>query len=716
MLTVPPTGPTRNRASSPAPIAPSDAPAPTSPNSRRRLPRVEQRVREAPRLHRRDHPEAVDPHVEHAGEEPREGADLRFGLPIGPERIPEQHDVGAEEHQRRHGHGAGPEPRGDARVNRHEQRQRERHGGVHVHEVVRAVPAAGRGCYGSASRAGTPRRRRRCTERKGGRGALRRIARRRTAGAAEPWDGRSLLQVTHVLGLRMLQRILAPLVELRKGEAATAFMMFAYSFLAMTAWNTIRPITRSKFITSLGADNLPYVLLAAGFIIGILMAGYAWLIARLPRRWGLPIVQVGLAALLVLFWFLFQTPATWVSVAFYVAGLILGLLLISQFWTVANVVYDPRQAKRLFGFIGTGAPLGGIAGSALASYAPQIGSTNLLLPSAGFMLLCAALVAAIIRRERVEADPIASVKGEKGVSAAEAFNLLRRLEAPADHRARDQLRGARGLHHRAAAEHGGAGRERRRGDRFHHGVSRAGRPVDLDDRVRRPDLADEQDPSIPGHRLRADGAPRQPRIHGDRHAAERRALGAGSRARAGPVAAIHRRQDHPRDPVPAAAERRQAQSEIVPRRHRRSRGEGDGGAAAAGARPAVGTAAGLAASQLRHPGGDGRVGLHVDPRAQGLPQGVPPEHRAPRRRARRGPAERRRSVDHRNAGAGAGAAGPGPGRLRHRHARVARQAQPRHAAAPLSRLTRRCGSARCAPSARCAATSACGGSRRSGAC
>ena len=41
------------------------------------------------------------------------------------------------------------------------------------------------------------------------------------------------------------------------------------------------------------------------------------------------------------------------------------------------------------------------------------------------MLLCAALVMAIIRRERVEADPIAAVKGEKGVSAAEAFNLLR---------------------------------------------------------------------------------------------------------------------------------------------------------------------------------------------------------------------------------------------------------------------------------------------------
>ena len=86
------------------------------------------------------------------------------------------------------------------------------------------------------------------------------------------------------------------------------------------------------------------------------MAGYAWLMARLPRRWGLPVTQAGMAVMLIVFWFLFRTDATWVSVAFYVAGLILGVLLISQFWTLANVVYDPRQAKRLFGFIGGGAP------------------------------------------------------------------------------------------------------------------------------------------------------------------------------------------------------------------------------------------------------------------------------------------------------------------------------------------------------------------------
>src|SRR3954462_2158512 len=99
----------------------------------------------------------------------------------------------------------------------------------------------------------------------------------------------------------MLQRILSPIVDVRKEESLTAVLMFAYSFLAMAAYNSIKPLTRSKYITELGAANLPYVMLAAGFIIGILMTGYAWLMARLPRRWALPIVQTGMSVFLLLF-------------------------------------------------------------------------------------------------------------------------------------------------------------------------------------------------------------------------------------------------------------------------------------------------------------------------------------------------------------------------------------------------------------------------------
>jgi ATP:ADP antiporter, AAA family len=223
-----------------------------------------------------------------------------------------------------------------------------------------------------------------------------------------------------------LQRLLAPIVEVRKEEGLTAFLMFSYSFTAMTAYNAIKPLTRSKFISDLGADNLPYVLLASGFIIGVLMTGYAWVMSRLPQRWGISLMQVGLAGVLLAFFALFRTNASWASAAFYVLANLMGVLLISQFWTVANLVYDPRQAKRLFGFIGGGAPLGGVAGSALATNAERLGSANLLLISAALMIMCAALVGYIAAREHMQADPTTlKPKEEKGVSLTEAFTLLR---------------------------------------------------------------------------------------------------------------------------------------------------------------------------------------------------------------------------------------------------------------------------------------------------
>ncbi|HET7748108.1 MAG TPA: Npt1/Npt2 family nucleotide transporter [Terriglobales bacterium] len=223
-------------------------------------------------------------------------------------------------------------------------------------------------------------------------------------------------------------RILGRIGQIQAGEAATAFLMLAYSFLAMASYNAIKPITRSKFIDSLGADNLPYVQLAAGLLIGMIMVAYSWLMARLPRRWSLPIVQVGIVGLLLAFWFLFRVGGTWVPVAFYVTGLILGILLISQFWTLANLVYDPRQAKRLFGFIGAGAPLGGIAGSILTvRYVKQIGSVNILLVSAVLMALCVLIVAAIIFREQLSglAAPAEGAKEETKAQGWQGLDLLR---------------------------------------------------------------------------------------------------------------------------------------------------------------------------------------------------------------------------------------------------------------------------------------------------
>ena len=104
--------------------------------------------------------------------------------------------------------------------------------------------------------------------------------------------------------------------------------------------------------------------------------------------------------MLIVFWALFSAGYDGASVAFYVLGLILGILLISQFWTLANDVYDARHAKRLFGFIGGGASLGGATGAAItAATVSRVGTVNLLLVGAAVMLACLVLVIWIVRRE-----------------------------------------------------------------------------------------------------------------------------------------------------------------------------------------------------------------------------------------------------------------------------------------------------------------------------
>ena len=226
---------------------------------------------------------------------------------------------------------------------------------------------------------------------------------------------------------RLIRRLLGPIVDVRENEGVTLLMMFAYSFLAMTSYNIVKPLATAKFISDLGADNLPYVLLVAGFVIGIVMHVYTRAIDRLPKKLIIPVTQGGIVALLVLFWFLFQTGQSWASVAVYFFRLIIGILLISQFWTLANDVYDARQAKRLFGFIGGGASLGGLTGSIVLAQGVQVvGTNNLLLVSGAILVVCMVIVTVILRRtEGTELEGLATAPEEKGVGGREALRMLR---------------------------------------------------------------------------------------------------------------------------------------------------------------------------------------------------------------------------------------------------------------------------------------------------
>ena len=89
---------------------------------------------------------------------------------------------------------------------------------------------------------------------------------------------------------------------------------------------------------------------------------------------------------------LLYIPYIWVA--------IFGLLTASQFWILANLVYNVREAKRVFGFIGAGAIAGGIFGGYLTSLlSSALQAENLLFVAAFLLTGCLPLTRYIWKNE-----------------------------------------------------------------------------------------------------------------------------------------------------------------------------------------------------------------------------------------------------------------------------------------------------------------------------
>ncbi|HEX7705280.1 MAG TPA: Npt1/Npt2 family nucleotide transporter [Thermoanaerobaculia bacterium] len=237
--------------------------------------------------------------------------------------------------------------------------------------------------------------------------------------ASQPADGAG-----GVFWRRALDRIG---VRFRSGEAGPAVLLFLIFFLLITFQYTTKSVRQSTFINSLGAEKLPYVYLF------IALASYPFLriysrFADTMRRDGLIIATCTFTAgTMIAFWWLFEYPWQWVPFAFYVWISITIVMLVSQFWSLSNHMFDARQAKRLFAFVGAGGLLGGVLGGQVAKVATKLVGTRYALLMAAFLLLTVVVLIWVTRR--VHPADERRVAGAAGLSSLDqargGFALLR---------------------------------------------------------------------------------------------------------------------------------------------------------------------------------------------------------------------------------------------------------------------------------------------------
>ena len=217
------------------------------------------------------------------------------------------------------------------------------------------------------------------------------------------------------------------LVYIKAGEGRKVWLTCLYFFLVITAYYVIKPVSRSLVLGDLGSRLVPHMDLLSALAMGPLVAGFARLVDRVEKR-RLVSWTFGAVTIMVLgFWWLLRSPAPWVSAAFYVWVSVFSVLVVTLFWLVANDLYHPREAKRLFGIIGSGGILGGIFGSGIAAAGARlIGTRQLLLCSGALLLVCWIVVQRLWRFAPADlappsARPAASAVGRRPRAAQLLF-------------------------------------------------------------------------------------------------------------------------------------------------------------------------------------------------------------------------------------------------------------------------------------------------------
>jgi ATP:ADP antiporter, AAA family len=187
---------------------------------------------------------------------------------------------------------------------------------------------------------------------------------------------------------------LARFFDVRPGEGKSLVFTFLYIALAVSSFLLAKPIRNGLFLSEYGPQRLVYVYVAVPLALSIAVP----LFGRMAVREGQRLILTGsllfFCANVLLFWYLFRFhESAGLPAVFYVWVNCYGIIAPVQAWSFANSVFDTRQARRLFGLVGSGASVGAIV-SGLIAYVltPRIGTVNLLLVLAALIALAALVV------------------------------------------------------------------------------------------------------------------------------------------------------------------------------------------------------------------------------------------------------------------------------------------------------------------------------------
>ena len=193
------------------------------------------------------------------------------------------------------------------------------------------------------------------------------------------------------------------ILNIKKEELPLAVLSAVYFFCILCGYFFLRPV-RDAMGVARGMDELRWLFVCTALVSLAVVLAFGGVVARTNRRRFIPIGYLCVIGCLIVFSGMLivdgaagggligsdtETPlARYVGYVYYVWLSTINLFVNSVFWAFMVDLFDVRQGKRIFAFIGIGGTLGAIAGG----WATNVisGMTDSVYLPAGLMLTGAA--------------------------------------------------------------------------------------------------------------------------------------------------------------------------------------------------------------------------------------------------------------------------------------------------------------------------------------
>jgi AAA family ATP:ADP antiporter len=221
-----------------------------------------------------------------------------------------------------------------------------------------------------------------------------------------------------------VQRLLAPIADVKRHEVASALLMTLLIFLLLAAYYLLKTVREVLILTEGGAEVKSYSSAGQAVLLLFLVPAYGAFASRVAPVKLVTAVTLFFAAHILLFIAAIAAGFT-VGVVYFLWAGIFNLMVIAQFWGFANDLYSEEQGKRLFPLIGVGASLGAWLGSVRAGALIDDSSPSRLLAGACALLVVASTLVPLIARLTVK-DTAAGRKEQAPLSGGSGFALILR--------------------------------------------------------------------------------------------------------------------------------------------------------------------------------------------------------------------------------------------------------------------------------------------------